>query len=59
MSTLDEAARGAAIEAQVIARFDAASITRHHEKLNVKNVRLLESEVAKVATSFATVLDRS
>ena len=54
MSTLDEVAREAAIKAQVIARFDAASITRHHEKPNVTNVRLLESEVAKVATSFAT-----
>ena len=54
MSTLDEAAREAAIEAQIIARFDAASITRHHDQPNVTNVRLLESEVAKVATSFAT-----
>ena len=54
MSTLNEATREAAIEAQLIARFDAASITRHHEKPNVTNSRLIESEVAKVATSFAT-----
>ena len=54
MSILDEAACEAAIEAQVIARFDAALIMRHNEKPNVTNVSLLESEVAKIATSFAT-----
>ena len=54
MNALDDDAREAAIEAQVIAQFDTASITHHHDKMDVTNVRMLESEVAKVATSFVT-----
>ena len=54
MSALDYAAREAAIEAQFIARFDAASITHYHNNSDVINVQMIESEVAKVATSFAT-----